>query len=207
MKYIINGIRLIFLGLFIFLISRGNMMLWLGLYGASLLLALVFGRIYCAYACPMNTLMVPTDFIAKKLKIQRKDAPKWLASGKLPWFTLIGSLLIMVLGKRVFEKNIPILLIWLVLSVLISIRYKPSVFHNLICPFGKPQSIFAGFTRFSETVDPDLCIGCKLCEGVCPSDAIAVGTDKKAEINKSLCHQCTNCSQVCPTQAISYSKQ
>ena len=206
-RYFPTSIRLVFLALFVFLIQNGKMMLWFGIYAFSLILALIFGRIYCGYICPMNTLMIPTDWIAKKLKIQTDKSPKWLRSGKITWVAIFASLAVMLLAKRIMDRNIPILLIWLVISVVITLRYKPSVFHNLICPFGPLQKIFGKFSRFSEIVNKEGCIGCYKCEMVCPSEAILVNEeDKKAEINTSFCHQCTNCLQVCPTDTINYSR-
>lgn len=77
-------------------------------------------------------------------------------------FALIGSVAIILLAQKLLHKNIPILLIWLVTSVLITLRYKLAVFHNLICPFG-------------------------LLQKVCPSDALAVkSVNKKADINGTL---------------------
>ena len=76
MKYIINIIRVLFFVLFIFLLLNGKMMLWLALYAVSLLAALLFGRVYCGYVCPMNTLMIPTEWLSKKLKLQTVNSPK-----------------------------------------------------------------------------------------------------------------------------------
>lgn len=205
MKYTIYGIRIIFLGLFLFLVINGKMMLWLALFALSLVLALFFGRIYCGYACPMNTLMVPTEWISKKLKIQTKKTPKWLESGKIGWISLAASIILMIIGKVVLKRDIPVLMIWLVASVLITLRYKPSIFHNLICPFGVLQKLFGKNARFSEKVNKENCIGCKLCEKVCPTEAIIV-LDKKAEIDTALCLQCTSCVQVCPKDTIHYVK-
>ena len=130
MKYIITTIRVLFFALFIFLLLKGKMMLWLALYGASLLVALLFGRVYCGYVCPMNTLMIPTEWLSKKLNLQTDKSPKWLRSGKFAWFALVGSVVIMLLAQKLLHKNIPILLIWLAVSVLITLRYKPAVFRK-----------------------------------------------------------------------------
>ncbi len=208
MKYIISLIRYLFLFLFIFLLVNDKLMLWLILFGVSLLLALVFGRIYCGYVCPMNTLMIPVEKLSKKFKWQSSKTPQWLVSGNFGWYTLIGSVALFFFTRRILGKNFPILIIWLILSLLITLRYKPEVFHNLICPFGKLQQFFGKFAIFSEKVEHLGCIGCKKCERVCPSAAIVVDPiSKKATIDTEYCLQCTNCQQVCPTQTISYTKR
>ena len=207
MKYITNIIRILFLALFIFLLANGKVLLWLALFAVSLVAALIFGRVYCGYACPMNTLMIPIEWLSKKLKLQTADTPKWLKNGYFTWITLGISVAVMLLSKRLLHIDLPILPFWLVMSILITLRYKPAVFHNLICPFGALQRTFGRFARLSEKVDKDACVGCKLCEKACPSNAILVSSeDKKAMIKTELCHQCTNCRQVCPKDAIHYSK-
>lgn len=207
MKYITNIIRILFLALFIFLLANGKVLLWLALFAVSLVAALIFGRVYCGYACPMNTLMIPIEWLSKKLKLQTADTPKWLKNGYFTWITLGISVAVMLLSKRLLHVDLPILPFWLVMSILITLRYKPAVFHNLICPFGALQRSFGRFVRLSEKVDKDACVGCKLCEKACPSNAIVVSSeDKKAVINTALCHQCIKCQQVCPKDAIHYSK-
>ncbi|MFA7135984.1 MAG: 4Fe-4S binding protein [Sphaerochaetaceae bacterium] len=207
MKYITNIIRILFLALFIFLLANGKVLLWLALFAVSLVAALIFGRVYCGYACPMNTLMIPIEWLSKKLKLQTADTPKWLKNGYFTWITLGISVAVMLLSKRLLHVDLPILPFWLVMSILITLRYKPAVFHNLICPFGALQRSFGRFARLSEKVDKDACVGCKLCEKACPSNAIVVSSeDKKAVINTALCHQCIKCQQVCPKDAIHYSK-
>lgn len=206
-KTLITLIRLLFLALFVVLIANGEMTLWLALFAISLVAELVFGRFYCGYVCPMNTVMIPTDWLSRKWKIKTDKAPGWLKSGRFAWAVLAISMASMLALKRLKGVNFPILPLLLGVSILVTLRYHPSVFHNLLCPFGAVQKIFAQNPVFSHRVDPVKCIGCKLCEKACPSTAIKVtATDRKAHVRDSICHQCTNCQQVCPKSAISYAK-
>lgn len=205
MKHLANIIRILFFALFLFLLANGKVMLWLLLFGGSLIAALIFGRIYCGYVCPMNTLMIPTEWLSKKLKIQTTKTPKWLKKGYFAWISLVISIALILLSKKILLIDLPIMPFWILIAVLVTLRYKPEVFHNLICPFGALQRVFGRFARFSKKVENDACIGCKICEKACPSSAIVVsGENKKAVINTALCHQCTNCSHVCPKDAIYY---
>ncbi len=207
MKYIINTFRLLFLTLFILLLLDGKVNLWLTIFGVSLIAALILGRIYCSYVCPMNTMMIPAERLSKRLNLQIIDTPLRLKSRPFAWVALIASIMSMFIAKRLFHISIPILPIWLVISVIVTLRFKPEVFHNFICPFGSLQRIVGRYAIISKSVDADACIGCKLCESVCPANAILVSSeDRKAKIATELCHQCDNCRNICPKNAIRYSK-
>lgn len=205
MKIMNNLIRILFLALFLFLVTRGKMMIWLGLFVVSLVGTLFFGRFYCGYMCPMNTVIIPIEWLAKKMKLQTKSTPKWLQGKALPWILLAVMVIIMVISKKVVGREVPMLLILLGLSIIITFRYEQWVFHNHICPFGALLRLTGKYARFSTVVSEDLCIGCKKCKKVCPSKAIIVdGENKKAHVEQSICHQCYSCIAVCPKDAIHY---
>lgn len=138
----VTAIRLLFLFLFLFLVLQGKFGLWLALFTASLLLAPRFGRVYCGVICPIHTVMIPTEKLARRFKLQKSEHPKWLDSRVLPWVTLGISVAVRIIGLRMLKMNIPILLIWLFASILITLRYDQAVFHDLICPFGALQGLF-----------------------------------------------------------------
>lgn len=55
-------------------------------------------------------------------------------------------------------------------------------------------------------IDLDMCIGCKICEKVCPTIVIKV-VDKKAVVDETNCTGCGGCEQRCPTRAITLIKR
>jgi len=63
------------------------------------------------------------------------------------------------------------------------------------------ESFFQLGGKMAYTVIKDKCIGCRICEKICPVNAIVVA-GKKAEINPSLCTDCGICAERCPVNAI-----
>jgi len=51
-------------------------------------------------------------------------------------------------------------------------------------------------------VDQSVCLGCGACTGVCPTGAIALNGDGKAECNGEVCIDCGACVGTCPVGAI-----
>ena len=84
-KWQAHGIRIFFLAFSLVVVVLGKMPFWLGLFVISLVAALFWGRLFCGYACPMNTVMIATSWISKKLGWQAKKIPRLLSTRWLPW--------------------------------------------------------------------------------------------------------------------------
>lgn len=202
-----KGIQFIFLALFGWLIWKGNMGIWLGILGISVVMSLFFGRFYCGYICPMSPVMTWTEKLSRKIGLQRKVLPNFLEKDFLPWLVLAVMIGGMLAGKRALGADIPVLLILVGISAFVTLFYKQELFHRYLCPYSGFLGLAGGRAGKSKKVDAQFCNGCRSCMAVCPSGAISIRPEtKRAVIDAAHCHQCTECGEICPKDAIAYRK-
>jgi len=69
---------------------------------------------------------------------------------------------------------------------------------------GKIQQKEIALEPIRATVDQDRCSGCRICNNLCPFNAIIFHADRMvSEINPALCQGCGTCVAACPAGAIS----
>lgn len=57
-------------------------------------------------------------------------------------------------------------------------------------------------------VDSDVCVACKICQGLCPFEALSFDNEKNISVvNEILCEGCGTCVSACPTGALSLKNQ
>ena len=200
--------RVIALVVFVVLMVTGKPVLWLAGFVVSLALATRYGRLYCGYLCPINTVITPIDKIQTKCKKPRRTTPSWMAKGWLPWLALIASAALALLTARAKGRPFPVLALWMVVAALMTLSFRAEVFHNAVCPYGALQQLAGRYAKRGHWVDPSTCQGHKECERVCPAEAVRYDPEKGyAQVNPALCHQCGRCAQACPTRSIRYAKE
>lgn len=59
------------------------------------------------------------------------------------------------------------------------------------------------WSNYLSNIDQDLCVGCGTCVERCPTDAIKLNDEGKAERNPNICIGCGVCAHFCPENAIS----
>lgn len=188
--------------LFVILLKMGKIQLWMGIFFISLLFSILFGRFYCGYICPINTVMEIMDTNVKKNKKIRKKVPELL---KQPWIRY--SILILFICTMIFifktRRKLPVLPVLFLLGVILTVFFEPSLWHRYLCPYGSMLSIFSKKSKGGYTISDDHCIKCGLCVRNCPSDAIYWENKSKYPIIlKNECILCSRCKQSCSTEAI-----
>ena len=155
----------------------------------------------------MNNVMAYSEGLAAKHRHKDKRIPKIFNSPLLPYFFILLTLILILVFKRLLMLNFPVMLIWILTSLVFIFLYEPKYFHNSICPFGALQKLFGRFAFYSKRIDQNKCTNCMLCMNVCEKEAIINGESGHLNISESLCHQCQECTIKCPTKAIKYTKK
>lgn len=203
MQILRRFIQLCFLAVFITLMVKGKAQFWMGFIFASIILAAIFGRFYCGWACPINTLITPADKLGRMLGLQRKT-PETLRSGVLRIIVFI--IFLGGLGYTIYSitqgRKFPLPLIIIPFGLIVTLFINPTAWHRYLCPWGTFFSLTARLSKFGVKAKP--CTGCQACEAKCPSESITYS--KTATITPTNCLLCRKCSTACQNDALKYSR-
>ncbi len=201
-------VQLITLALFVFLAFQGRLQAWILLFILGAAISLRWGRFYCGWICPMNTLFRPVRRFYSGSGLHRRPGPAFLRRPALKYFLIVLLAAIMIFQK-VVGRQMPVLLILTGAAVFFTLFFDEKVWHAHLCPFGTLLEFSSTPAVKGLVIDPQRCTGCGICEKVCPTEAIRrlPGTDRKLpprSIISNMCLNCYRCAAVCPTAAISY---
>ncbi|MCK4481222.1 MAG: 4Fe-4S binding protein, partial [Candidatus Lokiarchaeota archaeon] len=154
-----------------------------------LLTVLLFGRIFCGFACPVGALQEIVSKINFKSSVKKQKNVKYKIDISLKTATIIRWILFAVVvvltifwsfsvlqiinpftGFKIFTNPlVPLFLIpgitLLIVTVASIFIYRP--WCRLACPFGALSSIVGRFSRIKYIRTED-CNECGLCEKICP---------------------------------------
>ena len=182
-----------------------------------IIIALLLGRVFCSWACPINFLSMLTDKIlgifSQKLKYNRNliTLPKYIL-----WFALITELILTLIigyplyvwwspqalvGREimlyVFYKTLTIELI-IVFVVLFMNLLTRRFFCRYLCPLGALLALLGKDRKLVIKYNPNLCVNCKLCDSRCPMNI----KPSQGESMSIYCWNCFECKDVCPKGAL-----
>ncbi|RUM87363.1 MAG: nitrate reductase [Thermodesulfatator sp.] len=191
--------------------------LLVGMLG-PVLLALLLGRVFCSWICPISFLSELLDrFIRlvtrKRFRKQASPLPR-----KLIWFALLGEVIItLIIGAPIFVFLSPpglvgreimmatlfhTLAIEGIIVVIVLLLHMASrrLFCRYLCPLGALLGILGIKRRLIITKDPEKCVECSLCKKACP-----LGLDPATgETTSAYCWNCGECIDICKTRALTF---
>lgn len=190
---------------------------WLPLM--TLVITLLFGRVFCGWLCPFGALLMLVDKVGRILLKNRLFRKIALIRTKtihklqpIRYFWLLFLVVIFVLGSnwtffltpfalfshelvRILRGAVPWALIVIIASTLLFSRFWCSV----LCPTGILLSLIGRLRLFRYQVS-DKCVQCSKCTQICSVGAAPEDTG----VAKEGCMACGECQSVCPTKAVKW---
>lgn len=180
-----------------------------------ILLAVIFGRVFCSWICPINTIMEFNRYLLKKIGIRPRK--RMLISNHYIRFIVLGiGIALTLAGIVIFPYILPYSILgrlityltlgtifWFGIIYLLSILFidafiQKGFWCNYLCPTGAILNILGRIKVVSPKRDEHLCKdACSLCQRVCSWNANPKINDLKN------CTNCHICSEKCPSKAIS----
>jgi len=153
-----------------------------------LLFALAYGRVFCAGVCPLGAIQELTGFRPVKLP---KTVEIILSS--VPFIYLALAILFSSTNSQfiicrydpfvgIFRLDASYTMIIFGVLLLLAGIFVNRPYCRYLCPYGVLLGVFSRFAGKHLTITPAECTNCRLCEEVCPYDAIIPSNlDQKIE--------------------------
>jgi len=188
------------------------------IFGIIIGTSVLFGRMFCGYACPLGVMQEILSKINFKsdIKSQKENRfhfdfgfryakrVRWFSLGFLFFVSIVLSFSILPLINpfsgfsylKTFEIVVLVPFIALLIIGILSIfLYRP--WCRFFCPFGAGSDFLARHSAIKYLRTKD-CTNCGLCEKVCPTQEAA------ADSKKGECYYCNRCIEICPHDAITF---
>ena len=180
--------------------------------------ALIGGRIFCSWVCPLNIVTDFASYLRRRFKIIPVIKPN-VISRKIRYYVIgLGLILSFITGVAAFEIINPISILFrgIILGTVFSLTAILIVFlfdlfiisHGWcghICPVGAVYAATGKFRLLKIYHTSENCTKCMKCKVVCPEvqvmDIIGRETGK---INSSECTDCARCIDVCNDNALKF---
>ena len=145
---------------------------------APLLVALFFGRAFCAAVCPHGALQ---DLVLLK----PVTMPRWLEQGLglIPYLYLGLGVLFAATGSTflicrydpfvpIFRMTGPFAMILTGVVFVVAAMFIGRPYCRFLCPYGALLRLASSVSKWTPRITPDECTQCRLCETACPFGAI-----------------------------------
>lgn len=166
-------------------------------------LALLTGRLFCGYACPLGAAQeLMSRVTSKKVDIDRTH-PRLIRGAFTMIFIALAMLTPAFLAANPFrffalEFAVISTTFFLIILAASTIVYRP--WCRLLCPFGALAELISrrSFFRLRRTDD---CVSCERCVKVCPTG------QPTSDGNMSECYYCGRCLDACPRDSMAFTRK
>ena len=179
--------------------------------------ALIAGRSFCSWVCPINIITDLATWIRNKWPITKKDHFIRISRKTRYWVFGLGLVLSAIVGVAAFEVINPITMLhrgiifgfgmgWtFVLAIflfdLLVVEYG---WCGHVCPLGAFYSGAGHFALIKVKHEVEKCTLCMKCKDVCHEEQVLHFIGDESGYVKGACSNCGRCIDVCDDKALKY---
>jgi ferredoxin-type protein NapH len=191
------------------------------LIGAVIMLgfyALIAGRSFCSWVCPMNLVADAAAGLRRILHIDEIDRAARISRTVRYWALALSLVMSLLLGVGAFEMLSPVSILhrgiiygmglgWLIIIAvfLFDLLGLKSGFCGHLCPLGAFYSVTTRFSLIRIDHRRDKCTLCMKCRDLCPEPQVLPMIGKYDDFVRSgECTNCARCIDVCDDDAMKF---
>ena len=181
--------------------------------------ALIGGRVFCSWICPVNMVTDLAGWTRKALRLDLTLKYWDITRDVRYWGIALSIALSVMMGVAAFEWISPIgalhrgviygfgfawmFVLFVFLFDLLAVR---NGFCGHVCPLGGFYSLAGRFGILRIGYDKNKCTSCMKCFEICPENQVlAIVGSKSGPIRSGECINCGRCIEVCDENALKFS--
>jgi len=191
----------------------------LGAVIVGLFYALIAGRSFCSWVCPVNVVTDAAIWLRKKMGLSKLGGQIRINRNTRLWVLGLSLLMSLILGVAAFEFISPIALLhrgivfgiglgWLAILVvfffdLVAVKHG---WCGHLCPLGAFYAAISPRSLIRVQHEKEKCTDCLDCKIVCPEvQVLKIIGKSSGPISFGACTNCGRCIEVCEDKALKFS--
>ena len=191
----------------------------LGAVIITLLYAVIGGRSFCSWVCPINMVTDLANYMRRKIGISQVQKRVYMSRTIRYWVLGISLVLSAIMGLTAFELVSPISILHrgivfgmgfgisaVVLIFLFDLLVHENGWCGYVCSLGAFYSLVGKYSLIRVKHNVENCTECMDCKTVCPEKEVLHMVSKfSASVNMGACTNCARCIEVCNDDALNFS--